>query len=356
MNTTGSRLTRQLTVSGPSMGRSRDCITVGIAGTYARRATSSLGLAVPRRRSTTCTPVVDSSKEVGMTSRRKLLAAIVAAVIVAIAVATTSASAAVAPPGLQVSGNRIVDGAGAPLRVAGVNRSGSEYACAQGWGMFDGPTDAASIAAIASWGVNAVRVPLNEDCWLGINGVNPAYAGANYQSAIRNFVGRLQAQGLDVILDLHWGAPGSHLALDQEQPPAADHSATFWASVAAQYKGLDGIAFDLFNEPHDISWSCWLNGCTTTAGSKAVGVTQLIKAVSGAGATQPVIAEGLDWGADLSGWLANRPSDPAGQLAAGWHVYNFSGCNTTACWNSTVAPVAQQVPVVATEVGENDCA
>jgi hypothetical protein len=288
-----------------------------------------------------------------LTNRRKLLATIIAAV----AVATTSASAAAAaPPGLQVSGNRIVDGAGAPLRIAGVNRSGSEYACAQGWGMFDGPTDAASIAAIASWGVNAVRVPLNEDCWLAINGVNPAYAGANYQSAIRNFVGRLQAQGLDVILDLHWGAPGNQLATSQEQAPDADHAATFWASVAAQYKGVGGIAFDLFNEPHDISWSCWLNGCTTPSGWQATGEQQLINAVRGAGATQPVIAEGLDWGNDLSGWPANRPHDPAGQLAAGWHVYNFNGCNSTSCWDSTVAPTAQQVPVVATEVGENDCA
>jgi hypothetical protein len=83
---------------------------------------------------------------------------------------------------------------------------------------------------------------------------------------------------------------------------------------------------------------------------------QLIDAVRGAGARQPVIAEGLGWGGDLSGWLANRPTDPDGQLAAGWHIYNFSGCNTTACWDSTVAPVAAQVPVLATEVGENDCA
>ena len=71
--------------------------------------------------------------------------------------------------------------------------------------------------------------------------------------------------------------------------------------------------------------------------------------------TQPVIVEGLNWGGDLSGWSANRPTDPAHQLVAGWHVYNFSSCNTGSCWDSTVAPVAQQVPVLATEVGENDC-
>jgi hypothetical protein len=268
----------------------------------------------------------------------------------------TSAASAATPPGIAVAGNRLADGSGAPLRILGVNRSGSEYACAQGWGIFDGPTDDASITAITSWGVNAVRVPLNEDCWLGINGVNPAYAGVNYQSAMRAFVNRLQAHGLDVILDLHWGAPGGQLALGQEQAPDADHAAAFWSSVASQYKGLSGVAFDLFNEPHDISWSCWLNGCTTSAGWKAIGMQQLLDAVRSGGAAQPVIVEGLAWGGDLSGWLANKPSDPAGQLAAGWHIYNFTGCNTAACWDGTVAPVAQQAPVVATEVGESDCA
>ncbi len=272
--------------------------------------------------------------------------------------AVTASTTAAGPStlGITVSGNQLLDGSGGPLHVAGVNRSGSEYACAQGWGLFDGPTDDASIAAMAAWHINAVRVPLNEDCWLGINGVRPAYAGANYQAAIRDFVDRLQAHGLNVILDLHWGAPGTQLALGQEQAPDADHSPAFWASVAAEYKGVRGIAFDLFNEPHDISWSCWLNGCTMPDGSKAAGEQQLIDAVRGAGATQPVIVEGLNWGGDLSGWLANEPKDPAGQLAAGWHIYNFSGCNTTSCWDSTVAPVAQHVPVLATEVGENDCA
>ena len=46
--------------------------------------------------------------------------------------------------------------------------------------------DAATAAAIASWQMNAVRIPLNEDCWLGINGAPAAYSGANYQTAIEN--------------------------------------------------------------------------------------------------------------------------------------------------------------------------
>jgi endoglucanase len=298
-------------------------------------------------------------------SARKPLAVLVAILALALAAAAgagaapsaaAARTAAASAPGIRVSGARLLTASGAPLHVAGVNRSGTEYACAQGWGIFDGPSDAASVAAIAAWGVNAVRVPLNEDCWLGINGVASAYAGARYRSAIRGYVEALRAHGLDAILDLHWGAPAGQLALGQEQAPDADHAPAFWSSVAAYFRGQRGIAFDLFNEPHDISWSCWRNGCLTPGGWRAAGMQQLIDAVRRAGARQAVIAEGLGWGGDLSGWLAHEPRDPSRQLVAGWHVYNFSYCHTIACWNQTVAAVARRVPVLATEVGEDDCA
>src|SRR2546429_5182130 len=79
-------------------------------------------------------------------------------VVVAGVTACRGSSAGVqVPPGLapapavHVQGNRLVDSAGRSLRLRGVNRSGAEYACAQGWGVFDGPSDSASVSAIASW-------------------------------------------------------------------------------------------------------------------------------------------------------------------------------------------------------------
>ena len=41
----------------------------------------------------------------------------------------------------------------------------------------------------------------------------------------------------------------------------------------------------------------------------------------------------------MSQWLTYKPTDPAGNLVASWHSYNFNTCATEACWNSQVAPV-----------------
>src|SRR5207253_9403912 len=112
--------------------------------------------------------------------------------------------------GLKVVGNRVTDSAGRPLMLRGANRSGPEYACIQGWGIFDGPSDAASVQAMAGWGINYTRIPLNEDCWLGINGVDPAYGGGSHRDAIASFVHPLHLSGIHRQLSLTPGAPRTH--------------------------------------------------------------------------------------------------------------------------------------------------
>ena len=99
-----------------------------------------------------------------------------------------SVPAAASPAGLHVQANKLVDAFGGAVQLHGVGRSGTEYRCIQGLGIFDGPNDQASITAIKSWNTNAIRVPLNEDCWLAINGAPAAYSGATYQQAIKDFV------------------------------------------------------------------------------------------------------------------------------------------------------------------------
>jgi uncharacterized protein YbdZ (MbtH family) len=257
---------------------------------------------------------------------------------------------------VRVAGNRLVDGGGQPLRLLGVNRSGTEYACMQGIGFFAGPADRRAIAAMKAWGINAVRIPLNEDCWLGINSPSRRYTGMAYRAAIRAYVARLNEARLVVILDLHWNAPGSERAMTQQPMADGDHAPAFWASVARAFKSDQAIVFDLYNEPYGISWQCWRDGCTLPAGWRTAGMQTLLNSVRSTGAGQVVIATGLDWGGDLSSWLRYRPRDPAHQIVAGVHVYDFRSCANPGCWRRNFGPVTRVAPVVATEVGEKTCA
>ena len=298
---------------------------------------------------------------------------------------TTSTGGGPAPLSLRVVGNQLVDGNGSVVRLLGVDRSGQEFECIQGgtpgllgWGLFDGPTDLASAQAIASWHATAVRIPLNEDCWLGINGVNPIYGGVAYQTAIKTYVATLHQAGLYTIVDLHWNAPGTIAAASQQPLPDADHAVDFWTSVASAFASDQATVFDLYNEPFIYGtylqnaaqdpWDCWLDGCGLnqylTGGTpytlpynwNAVGMQTLVNTVRATGAKNPIMVGGLDWANDLSGWLTHKPQDPQQAIIAAWHSYPGEGCDTAACWTSTVAPIAAQVPVVTGEVGDHVCA
>jgi hypothetical protein len=239
----------------------------------------------------------------------------------------------------------------------GVNRAGTEYACYGGNSIFDGPTDIVSIQAILTWHVRTVRLPLNEDCWLDTNEVPAATSGNNYRQPLHEYVSRLRQAGLTVVLDLHWISSGGR---DASHPMAdAALSPQFWTQVATEYKSDPGIIFDLYNEPHDLSWQCWRDGGSTCQNPlyPYAGMQQLLNAVRSTGATNLVIAGGLGWANDLSQWLAYRPQDNANNLGASWHLYNFNGCSNETCWNNTIAPIAAQgIPIIIGELGENDCA
>jgi hypothetical protein len=300
------------------------------------------------------------------------------------------ASAATLPLSLKVVGNNLVNEKGTVVRLYGANRAGGEYACAQGWGIFEGETSLTSAQAIKNWHANTVRLPLNEDCWLGINGVKPEFSGVNYQNAVKAYVKTLHDAGLYVILDLHWTAPGSVKAISQQPMADAAHSIDFWKSVATTFKADQGVVFELFNEPvlwywtqdpvtkqwkklnyfknpAQDPWACWLNGCTLSkyylsndanTGNlewNSAGMQTLVNAVRSTGAKNVILVAGLDWANDLSGWLSHKPVDPLNSIAAAWHAYPASGCRDTTCWNAQVAPVALKVPVVTTEVGDNVC-
>jgi hypothetical protein len=271
----------------------------------------------------------------------------------AVPTATPAPPSGVSP--LHVQGNKLLNASNQTVVIHGVNHSGTEYACQQGWGIFDGVVDAASVDAMKPWKINAVRIPMNEDCWLGINGINSAYAGANYQQAIKNYVALLNSKGMYAILDLHWAAAGTKQA--DSQPPMADmdHSPAFWTGVANAFKGNNAVIFELFNEPYDISWGCWRDGGSCGTGYQVAGMQTLVNAVRNTGATNVIALGGLDWSNDLSQWLNYKPNDPQNGIVAAWHIYDFNGCMDVSCYNSQGAPVAASVPLIVTETNSNSC-
>jgi aryl-phospho-beta-D-glucosidase BglC (GH1 family) len=276
-------------------------------------------------------------------------------------------------PTLHVSGNKLLAADGRTYRMLGVNRASAEFACVQGKGIWDSPQpDQASVDAMKSWNIHAVRIPLNEECWLGTNGTPN---GATYQSAVKQYVDLLVANGITPIVEMHWnygqysgdGAGCADVAATCQKPmPDAKNAPKFWTGLAGMFKGNDAVVFDLFNEPYPdaaanwnatAAWTCWRDGGTCTGISYQVaGMQTLVDTVRATGATNVIMLGGLTWANDLRQWLQYQPKDPKKNLMAAWHSYNFNACSNVSCWDSQVAAVAQKVPVHAGEIGQNTCA
>jgi hypothetical protein len=258
--------------------------------------------------------------------------------------------------GLHVVGNRLVDG-GRTVVLRGVNRSGTEYACIQGWGIFDGPSDAASVRAIARWHADVVRVPVNEDCWLGTH-VERGLGGAAYRRAIERYVALLHRFGLYAEVSLMWAAPGRYPATYQAGGPDADHAPAVWAGMARAFRDDHRVILAPWGETIADS-RCFERGgvCEATFGPHNVryrlaGMQQAVDVMRRAGYSGPIAIPGVSYANDLSHWLRDEPRDPLHQLVAEAHVYGKNTCDAAACFDRTYLPVARRVPLLFGETGE----
>lgn len=328
--------------------------------------------------------------------RRNLGAALAGASITLVSLLAPAGAAAATPPQISVVGNHLVDN-GATIQLRGADRTGLEYTCVSpkygvpgADGITLGPLDQREVDGMLAWGINSVRIPLNEDCWLGINPVRqngnkvrpirkPAQARragrslrTRYRAAVTSYVSLLESNGIVPIVDLHWTAPGSTLAASQYRAPDAEHSIPFWRSVARTFHDDHSIVFDIFNEPLDISWSCLRDGCRVPNSCadcpshnkphghyRSVGTQKLVDVIRATGATQPLMIPGLAYTSDLTRWSEFLPTDPLNQLVASFHNYHSPGypegdCGVS-CLDSMIAPIATTRPVVTGEFGEFDC-
>jgi hypothetical protein len=219
-----------------------------------------------------------------------------------------------------------------------------------------------------------VRVPLNEECWVGTGDVPAGQpSGATYQQNVKDYVALLISNGITPIVEMHWNY-GQYTgtssgcsdvkATCQKPMPDSKYAPTFWTGVANAFKGNDAVVFDLFNEPYPeratgdatSGWKCWRDGGNCAGiGYQVAGFQSLVDAVRATGATNVILLGGLAYSNDLSQWLTYKPTDPRNNLAAFAHIYNFNSCSSTSCYDSTFAPIAAQVPLTLSEIGENDC-
>lgn len=309
-------------------------------------------------------------------SRRRPAAWLLAAAALAAVLVLAPGATARRPPMVRVQGARLIGVDGKPLRLIGVNRSGTEYSCAGpvtgggfGYGIFQGPADARSVQALLSWHVNAVALPLNEACWLGGYGnLNPQYIGDAYRRAIVDYVGLLAGAGIYVVLRLSGAAPGdnvygtSTVSSDESPMADADHSVAFWRSVAATFRGYRRVLFHAYDEPHDVSWQCLRDGCIATdapqgqtrfGSYQTAGDQSLVDAIRGAGANQPIIISGPEFAGDLSQWERFAPSDPRHELVA--DVSSFDYSDYVVSHARFLRGFARRHPVIVGGFGDTHC-
>ncbi len=255
----------------------------------------------------------------------------------------TAAAHPAAPGGYYVNGNSVCTADGRVHRLHGVDRPSLE------WTSGGENLSRSDFRLMASWNANVVRIALNQDFWIAESPqFDPSYAGM-----VDSAVGWAEAEGLDVILDLHWsdrGVLGSCSPVDgcqQEMPDA--NSITFWTQVATRYRNDGRVMFELYNEPHGVLWSVWKSGGVTSAGWQAVGMQQLYDTVRATGAQNLVLIGGLNWAYDLSGVTANRIDGY--NIVYASHPYN-SPDRRPSTWDRSWGFLTETDPVILTEFGD----
>jgi endoglucanase len=221
---------------------------------------------------------------------------------------TTGTAAKLVGP-LTTKGTAVYDATGTKVSFRGIDVDGLQYPATA-------KVAAKDVNAARSWGVNLVRIPLAE---------NPVIPGdcsydATYLTKVDGLVQAATSQGMVALLDLHTNAVKACAAPAQQAMPDGN-AVTFWKTVAARYKSNPLVAFDLYNEPHDISDAVWRNGGTVTSGGvtyTAPGMQQLYAAVRGTGATNLITASGPNW---ASSFPAAAPLTGVTNLVYGVHVY-----------------------------------
>lgn len=248
-----------------------------------------------------------------------------------------------APGGYSVSGNTIYDSDGNKHVFHGIARPSTE------WTPSGEMLSKNDFMLQKSWGATITRLSLNQDFWLP----GAAKYESAYQQNIDTAITWAKQSGLDVILDLHWSDRGDLNNQNPGQQRMADkNSVTFWKSIAEKYKGDGRVLFELYNEPHDVSWEVWLGGGDSGDGFQVAGMQELYDAVRSTGADNLVIIGGLDYAYNLQGVPAHKVQGY--NIVYASHPYDYPG-KQPGDWEKDWGFLTQTDPVIVTEFGAFDC-
>jgi len=241
---------------------------------------------------------------------RRVLCAVAAALLVPLGLAATGSAQAAEAPGAgywHTSGRQILDSAGQPVRVAGINWFGFETGNYVVHGLWSRDYKS-MIDQMKSLGYNTIRIPYSDDIFKSStvpnsidfsSGKNADLQGLNSLGVLDKIVSYAGKDGLRVILDRHRPDSGGQSALWYT---AAVPESTWIAnlkSMASRYAGNPAVVgIDLHNEPHDPA--CW--GCGDTATDWRLAAQRAGNAVLSVNPNLLIFVEGVQTFNGVSGW------------------------------------------------------
>ena len=258
---------------------------------------------------------------------------------------------------LHVKGNQVLNAKQEPVRLLGVNRAGLE------WSANDELILSSTAYALDEWKCNTVRISLSQDRWYGFGPEQRNDTeGLKYRAKFDSIVNAALAREKYIILDLHWNncnVWGSHIG--QRKMPDMN-TLFFWKDAARRYRNNPAVLFNLYNEPHDITWDVWLNGGevdeditdyrtgeTYSVSYTTPGHQKLADAVRAEGASNILIVSGIDYGYHLDGIAQGYViEDKTGNgVIYDSHIYPWKDLN----WDDHVSIIADKHPVMIGEFG-----
>ncbi|MBC8139937.1 MAG: cellulase family glycosylhydrolase [Armatimonadetes bacterium] len=212
-----------------------------------------------------------------------------------------------APPVLSLSGNTLKDARGKTVRLRGVNIMGYEYSP-------QGDHVVATVSTALDWQGNVLRIPISQDYWMGYGADSK-----EYRKAIDSVIRKATARNCYVIIDLHWSDAGKWGENHGQHNMPDDNTAIAWANIATRYKNNPNVLLGIYNEPHDIEWSLWLNGGMVTNDKSTdgkltgidyhtPGIQSLINTVRRTGAGNIIVIGGIGYAGELTG-VVKKPSE-----------------------------------------------